>query len=236
MDDDELRECYGDEYPDAVTHDGVRMPLLRVDRFARHYYSVEASTGAVVSRFADGTATMTFEQFKSEWPAWSPSERTQFCNECRWLREQDDYPDMLRMIVAEGDKHNWSSIALSVASILPQDEAYRALSGCLNKIEGHTSNISQGIAATKHPSAPGTLRALLERLWNQPKLWDNDAFINWTAFDATCCIEHLIELGQPAAEFEDKAQRLSKHACQENRESVSQSLKEYYPWLDAGEG
>jgi hypothetical protein len=100
MDDDELRECYGDEYPDAVTHDGVRMPLLRVDRFARHYYSVEASSGAVVSRFADGTAAMTFEQFKSEWPTWSLSERAQFCNECRWLRDQDDIPDMLRMIMA----------------------------------------------------------------------------------------------------------------------------------------
>jgi hypothetical protein len=237
MDDDELRECYGDEYPNAVTHDGVRMPLLRVDRFARHYYSVEASTGAVVSRFADGTATMTFEQFKSEWPTWSPSERAQFCNECRWLHEQDDFPDMLRVIMAEGDEHNWSSIALSVASILPQEESYLILAECLAKVEGQSSaNISQGIAATKHPSAQGTLRANLERLWNNPKLWDDDAIINWIGYDATCCIKHLLELGQPAVEFEEKVQRLSKHPCLGNRKSCSQFLKEYYPWLGAGEG
>jgi hypothetical protein len=236
MDDDELRECYGDEYPNAVTHDEVRIPLLRVDRFERHFYSEEAHTAAVVSRFDDGTATMTYEQLKSEWPTWSPGERASFCNACRSLRGQDDIPDMLRMIMADGDEQNWSSIALTVASIFPQDEAYRTLAACLAKVDGPSTNISQAIAATKHPGAPGTLRALLEQLWNQPNLWADDAFINWIAYDATCCIGHLLELDQPAAEFEEQVQRLSKHPCLGNRKSCSQFLKEYYPWLDAGEG
>ncbi len=213
MDDDEFRESFGDEYPNAVTHDGVRMPLLRAERFSRHFFSAETNAGLVVSRFHDGTATMTNTQLRSEWPTWSNEERLQFCNACTWLREQDDFPDMLRMIVVNGDEHNWSSIALSVASILPQEEAYLILAECLAKVDGQSSaNISQGIAATKHPSAQGTLRALLDRLWNNPRLWDDDAFINWIGYDATCCIQHLLELGQPAIEFEEKVLTLIQ-AC-----------------------
>ncbi len=59
MDEDELRKSFGDEYPNAITHDGVRMPPQRTDRFFRHFYPLETNAGVVAYRFHDATAPMT---------------------------------------------------------------------------------------------------------------------------------------------------------------------------------
>ena len=55
-------------------------------------------------------------------------------------------------------------------------------------------------------------------------------FTNQRAFDATCCIARLLELGALET-FEDKVWRLAAHLCAGNRNACSTHLEAYYPWL-----
>ena len=126
----------------------------------------------------------------------------------------------------------WSGVALSVASQLPRDEAFDILLRALRTVEvGRTSNIGQAIAITKHPDAELTLRHHLESIWAHRGLWDDDEFLNWVAFDATTCIEHLIELGAAQSDFEGRVRQLAGHVCAGNRDSCRNYLSKHYGWL-----
>jgi hypothetical protein len=211
------------------------MPLTRERPFSRTYYSAEIGTYHV-SRFMDGSASMTASELQREWPAWTEYQRLDFCNNCSWLFRQSDFPEMLRFIMQHGSPHDWSPIAGSVASQLPCDEAFRVLLGALQGVEiGNCSNIAQGIALTKHPNAEATLRRHLQAVWEHQALWDDADFTNWVALDATSCIAHLIELGAPVADFEEQAGRLSRHVCFKNRESCRNYLSKHYAWLNTKE-
>jgi hypothetical protein len=78
MTDEEIKLIFGNEYPEAVTSGGIRMPLQRETRFTRHYFNSEKRHGASVSKFFDGTVEMTFSQLQGEWPNWSEDERADF--------------------------------------------------------------------------------------------------------------------------------------------------------------
>jgi hypothetical protein len=180
----------------------------------------------------DGSASMTLGELEREWPAWTKLERLDFLNACAWLDKQQDFPDMLRFIFREGEPRDWSAIALSTASHLPTDEAFNLLVRGLRapQLRGK-SNFAQAIATTKHPEASSTLRAHLQLMWRQQSLWDDDRFINWTAFDATTCIAHLIEIGAPPSDFNDQVLQLSRHVNSSNRNSCRRYLGKYYDWL-----
>jgi hypothetical protein len=231
MDESTLKATYGPEYPDAALFSGVRMPLKRDGRFNRYYTPEDGKGGAIVSKFSDGSATMSFEQLQREWPDWSPGDRQEFCGACSWLGRQADFPDMLRFIMRHGGERHWNLIALQVAAYLPREDAYQALLHVLPQLKGGTANISQGIARTRHPKARAELSSLLERLWADPKLWDDDPFMNWPAFNVLCCIQHLLELGVSPRAHEQKVRLLSEHKCLGNRGSCSSYLRMYYPWL-----
>jgi len=228
----DLKKQFGDEYPAAIIMLGIRMPLRREGRFSRSYYSREHNMGSEVSRFMDGSASITASELQHEWPGWSDGTRMDFCQASRWLREQPDFPDMLRFIMQRGSPRHWSGIALSVASCLPQHEAFDILVRALHSTEiGHAANISQAIAMTKHPDAEATLRRHLAALWAHPDLWKETDFINWVGFDATTCIAHLIESGARASDFAEQVRRLSEHVCSHNRQSCRSFLSKHYSWL-----
>jgi hypothetical protein len=215
-----------------VTMDGIRLPLCRESRFSRFYQSDEHKMGSEISRFMDGSASITASELQREWPTWSEEMRGDFCQSCYWLHEQSDFPEMLRFIMQQGSSEHWAGIALSVASQLPCDEAFDTLVRALYSTEpGHTANITQAIAHTKHPDAEVTLRRHLAALWEHPALWDDDDFVNWVGFDATTCIDHLIELGAPPSDFTEQVQRLSAHVCSHNRESCRNFLSKHFSWL-----
>ena len=175
-----MKNYFGDEYPAAITVDGVRMPLVSERRWTRIYTSNEPKMSSEISRFMDGSATITFQEFARDWPRWSKRERHDFCGACPWLHEQPDYPDILRYIMQHGDHDDWSAIASSVGTRLPQDEAFELLTRVLSSSDlASACNISQGISLTKHPDAEGVLRAHLDALWSHPSLWDDDDFNNW---------------------------------------------------------
>jgi hypothetical protein len=232
MNADKLKKLYGEEYPAALVSDGIRIPLSRECRFSRTYESKESKMGVWVSRFMDGSALITASEFQQEWPAWTEDQRMDFCNNCCWLDQQSDFPEMLRFIMNHGAPTDWSAIALSVASQLPRDEAFHLLLGALQRMEiGKSSNIAQGIALTKHPDAETTLRHHLQGVWAHQMMWDHDDFLNWVAYDARTCISHLLELGAPASDFEEQVRKLSQHVCPGNRDSCRNFLSKHYTGL-----
>lgn len=228
-----MKSYFGDEYPAAVTFDGVRMPLVTERRWTRSYAAKDRKMWHEVSRFMDGSAAITFPEFAREWPTWSERERQNFCGACSWLHQQADYPDILRYIMQHGGPDDWSAIANSVGTRLPRDEAFDLLTRVLRSTDlGSASNISQGISLTKHPEAESVLRAHLSALWSHPSLWQDDDFTNWLAFEATTCIAHLIELGAFPADFGEQVRELSKHVCSGNRDSCRNLLQKHYSWLE----
>lgn len=230
---EELSRAYGEEYPAAVIRDGVRLPLKRETRFSRHYQSGNKKAPTlIVSRFMDRSASMTFAQLVRDWPTLSTDERVDFCNECSWLNHQPDFPEIIRFVVQHSSPQEWSAIAQVVASRLPQDEAFDLLVRALRSSDRFpVSNLAQGIACTKHPQAEPTLREHLSKLWRHRSLWDDDSFLNWVAYDATTCIEHLIELGAAPEDFESQVRQLAEHVCSGNRDSCRRFLSKYYVWL-----
>src|SRR5712671_456019 len=104
--------------------DGIRLPLRRERRFSRSYHSDEKKMGSEISRFMDGSASITASELRREWTSWTEETRMDFSQSCSWLHEQPDFPEMLRFIMQHGDPDHWSGIALNVASQLPRDEAF----------------------------------------------------------------------------------------------------------------
>jgi len=228
---DDLKKVFGDDYPDAVTVLGMRLPLGRESRFLRHYFSEENRRASVVSKFEDGSATMTLAELREQWPTWSAGEKHEFINACHGLHRQGDYPDILRYLMRQDDPHAWSALAGQVGGWLPQEEAFELLTHALKSVESHSANITQGISITRHPGGAGILRAHLQKLWRHPGLWDDDPFTNWHAFDAICCIQHLIQLGDSPDEFLEQVRALSAHACAGTRESCATFLSSHYDWI-----
>ena len=231
MNAEDLTQEYGDEYPAAAVFEGVRMPLQRESRFLRSYES--GDRGLWISRFMDGSASITAEELKRDWPSWTHELRMDFCNNCSWLGEQSDFADMLRFVMHHGDSANWSGVAISVAVHLPRDEAFGMLLRALQvtDVGGNCANLSQAIAHTKHPEAEAALRQHLQDVWAHPTLWDDDPFTNWVAFDARTCIQHLMELGASPADFEGQVRKLSEHVCAGDREGCRDWLSKHYSWL-----
>jgi hypothetical protein len=229
---DDFKELYGEEYPAAILASGKRMPLHHETRFTRYYSAEDEKLEHHISRFMDGSASITASKLQQEWPSWDEHLRMDFCQNCAWLHQQVDFPEMLRFIVQHGSPSDLSGIALDVAGCLPLEEAFEILIRGLETAEiGKSSNISQAISLTKHPKAEETLRKYLKSIWKHPALWIGADFLNWVAFDATTCIAHLIELGVSPPEFSDKVRELSTHVCSHNRESCRNFLSKHYSWL-----
>src|ERR1041385_3777505 len=153
MNAEELKQLYGNEFPAAVIVNGIRLPLSRETPFSRSYESAEHKRGTVISRFMDGSATITLEQLKRSWPALTQDQRTDFCQACGWVHEHPEFPEMLRFITEQGGPEDWSAVALLLSSRLPQTEAFEILLRELPVLEiGRTRNITQAIAHTKHPA------------------------------------------------------------------------------------
>ena len=225
-----VKDEYGVQYPAIAIVGGLPLPLVSETRWLRKYENEQA--GLWVSRFLDGSAEITLTELEAGWSQWNEQERSDFCFASGWLTDHPDIPGILRFILKNGNSWNCSNIALSVASQLPQEEAFTELLRCLKKsAPGPAVNFSQAIARTKHPQAEATLRWFLRQLWSLPALWEDDGVFNWLAFDAVACIEHLITLGVSPAEFETEARALAAHPCAGTRESWQTILAKYYPAL-----
>jgi hypothetical protein len=185
-----------------------------------------------LSRFIDSTAAISFEKLAREWPNWNERERRDFCMACRWLAGQTDFPNMLRFMMQHGGPEDWSTIASCVAKQLPQEESFDLLTRALRSMElDQACNVVQAISLTGHPAAESVLRAHIATLWAHPLLWENDEFLNWLAYGASCCIQHLVEMGAQAEDFTEQVRALAQHPCAGNRDSCRRFLPKHYSWL-----
>ena len=232
MTESELRAEYGPEYPDAVIWDGVRMPLEHENRFSRSFTNESGNEGFVVSRFMDGSATITAAELKQDWSNWDEDEQIDFCQSCSWLHEQPDYPEMVRHIVQNASSQIFGCISNCVATALPSAEAHSELTQALQRTKnGEAGNVIQALTIAEHPDATGIIRRRLDEVWLDDRLWNDDPCFNWVADEAKVCIQHLLELGTSPEEFESMVHRLADHPCRGNRESCRNWLGPKYPWL-----
>ncbi|HEX7862689.1 MAG TPA: hypothetical protein VF773_20310, partial [Verrucomicrobiae bacterium] len=179
---EELEARYGSEYPEAVMFEGVRMPLKHEGRFARSFHSAEKKQTFQISRFMDGSASITADELLRGWHNWEKRERLEFCQSCSFLRKQSDFPEMVRLIMEHGGTTEWSAIALQVAGTLPQADAFDLLVRALRSVEiGRSCNFAQAIARTKHPEAERILREHFTVIWAHNELWNDAEFVNWIA-------------------------------------------------------
>jgi hypothetical protein len=228
-----LVNIYGPEYPTAIELRGVRLPLAMESRFTRFYRLEDLTKGwCQVSRFMDGSSSMSIEQLQNEWPNWTDWQQADFCQSMAWLHKQRDFPDMLRFIMRHGTFKEWTAIAGLIATTLPCEEAFAFLLHELQVVStGNKTSLIQAVAITKHPDVKAELRRQLRMVWDDPAMWDDDSFLNWVAHDAEECIRNLIELGASPDDFANQVRRLSKHVCAGNRDSCRRWGSRYYSWL-----
>lgn len=229
---EDIKRVWGDEYPAAVTLNGIRMPLSRETRYARHYYNAEKRQGAGISKFSDGSASISLDELKSEWPKWDDAQRNDLAWNIGYLNNNSDLPEILRFLMRSEDSDHWSAVASTVSYRLPQPEAFELLRSALaHAPAGRSANITQGISLTKHPQAMPLLRKHLADLIVSKDFPNDDPFNNFVAYDAICCVSHLIDLGASPAEFEESVRILANHRCAGTRKSCRDHLKKYFDWL-----
>ena len=164
----------GDEYPEAVTLEGLRMTLVREREFSRVYRTEDRKASLAISRFWDGSASISLSEVEAGWPVWSDSKRLDFSGACDALGGRGDFPDILRFIMRNADVICVSSVASTVAHSLPRDEAFELLTAALRKADGNgTANITKALA-TKHPEAKDLL--LARNACGTRVIWDDDPF------------------------------------------------------------
>lgn len=214
--------------------DGEKLPFLLETRWSRLFSDEKRGKTFVVSRFMDGSTSISIHQLREQWPSWSESERCDFCQACGSIENAEELTQIVRFVLEVGSLDECSGVALDAARVLPRDEAFDLLVAALDRSRDGRAlcNLLQGIAATKHPGADILLREQLERLWASPQLWEHDSFTNWTAYDAQTCIQELLNLGASPSEFEAKVRMLAEHSCDGIRQSCRTFLGKYYPWLE----
>jgi hypothetical protein len=154
MTEKELKEEYGPDYPERLIHNDLLMSLESETRFTRIYSADDQTEGYIVSRFMDGSATITIEELKREWEHWTKDEQIDFGQSCSWLHEQDDFADMIRYIAERAAAEVVGSIAGSLGAHLPRDEAFDLLGRALAQNRDRRRNRRQHRAGHRVDETP----------------------------------------------------------------------------------
>ena len=217
------------EYPHAIWVGDKRLPLSRETRFTRIYTSPDGKVFSEISRFMDGTAAITAEEVKTEWPTWSKADRRDFCYAFYWLRDQSDYSEIIKVFINDGDFDVITATASEIASFL-KEEAFPILLPYLEKSEpGKGANLTQGIIASKHPDAVAVVRKRLALLRSHNSLWISEGKLNHLTHEFVCGIKHLLEVGAANAEFAEDYQKLLEHPNETIRTCTVNFLSKYFP-------
>lgn len=155
------------EYPEALWEGEIRFNLLRETRFCRTYSSPDKKRATTISRFMDGSASISAQELKKEWPNWPYPMRSVFCTNCGWLHKQEDYAEIMWHILNDADPDLISASSSKIATCLKQ-ESYPVLLTYLHQsLPGDGSNLVQALMETGHPAAEPTIRRRLALLWEK---------------------------------------------------------------------
>ncbi len=228
----------GEEYPAAINVSGLRVPLAYESRFKRHYLArtADAESHFDVSRFIDGTSSISLQRLKDEWHTWTDVDRADFCGSMRDLANlgHQDFGEIVRFLLQNADRDLLGPVVLflPVGQPFSPDETFRLLVEVLQRsTPGHGADVIRALGRTAHPSAAPTICQHLLRLLEDPAVWADSTFFNKPALEAAYCVLSLLKLGAPAAEFEEILRRLSEHRCLRNREWVRRNFEKHYAWL-----
>lgn len=200
----------GPHYPRFLGSGRNRKPLIREQRWSRHFGTDEPV--AIVSRFEDGSASITYDELANGWATWSEYDRIDFCQNCTWLRGQPDLPDILRFIASHGDPSEWGGVALPIACTLPAAEAFATLEKMFEaSVIGTRSNLVQAIGLVEHAGSLELVVADIRALAPLEATWHPDKFVNWHASELTCAVHSALNLGANAADYTDLVRRLASH-------------------------
>ena len=157
---------FGPSYPAfLVGRDGARYELAQERRFSRIFRAPEARRLIVISRFVDGSASMSLRELTEAWPTWGRRDRSDFCQNVHGLGQHPEYAGMLELVFTLGDSEARASVAIELVEVLPTDEAYALLDAELSRAPLETyPNLVQALARTRHPNALSDLEKLLETL------------------------------------------------------------------------
>lgn len=157
---------FGPSYPAfLVGRDGARYELAQERRFCRIFRATDARRMIVISRFVDGSASMSLRELTEAWPTWGRRDRSDFCQNVHGLGKHPEYAGMLELVFALGDSEARASVAIELVEVLPTDEAYALLDAELARAPLETyPNLVQALARTRHPKALSDLEKLLETL------------------------------------------------------------------------
>ncbi len=204
------------------------MELVNETRWSRHYSMEELQTKLYESKFADGSANISLEELKSEWPTWSQSERMDFCQAVTQAKFAH-LPELLRFVMAEGNIETWSAIANIAAKVLPPEVSVPFITNaCLKAPVGKGAKFYQALALTRAPETIPTLHKSLDRIWADRQLMKDDTLFDWAAYDATCCLEYLLQLGDKSPKITEKYKILIQHPHNLSRQNAISRLGPFF--------
>ena len=185
---------------------------------------------AIVSRFEDGSASITYDELANGWATWSEHDRIAFCQNCSWLRGQRDLPDILKFIAAHGDPYEWGGIALPITHTLPAEEAFSTLERMFEaSVIGTRSNLVQAIGLVEHAGSLELVVADIRALAPLEATWHPDDFVNWHASELICAVHAALDLGADHADYTDLVRRLASHPSPVNAAAARRDLSRHYP-------
>src|SRR5947207_3386758 len=98
------------------------MTLKRETPFSRLYQADDPKFGGCnVSRYWDGSASMTAAELQRDWPTLTDEELWYFCDACCWLYTQSDFADIRRFLMLHASIYQWHNIFGLVATYLTSE-------------------------------------------------------------------------------------------------------------------
>lgn len=213
-----------DELPKLMS---AKYTLVKETRWTRTYATADNRCTSIHSRFIDGTAAIELEELVGVWANWSAEEKLDFCQSYSCACLSDSAP-ILRFIVANGDHNTWSTIALSVSSHLPPNEAIAILrEWCSSSLDVvPAANYFQALANAGDPEAHVILNCRLGQLLSKAGLMDGSR--NLIALDVVWCIHELLEIGEDLDSLRPTFEMLKNHPCETTRRQTMRWLAAHF--------
>lgn len=219
---------FGKDYPNQFEQYGHIFQLIRETRWNRMFRSFSCNTQTTISRFHDGSASITPEELETEWMMWNDGERWDFCNAIAWL-PAEGRERICRFLACHATLDNLHNNVLTISTHLPATESVPWLIRCLaQRPPGTASNFLQALAHTKAPEAGPHIRLRLDECFAHPDFAKDDPFLNWIAAESLNAIKDLIELGYSPSDFREQALKLANHICAGVRDSFDRWLRKHY--------
>ena len=203
--------------------------LTKETRWSRTYSDENGQGHHIVSRFRDGSASITMEELSACWDTWPEGEKLDFCNELGWMKEPL-ISDVLRFVMKKGDETLWQAVALEIAGHLPSNESVPFLmAACENSELGQGANFFGALARTDYPKKREVLQHRLKELVGHSDFGiRGQEYFNRVANEAVNITNDLLELGANPDDLRPVYLQLKDHPHDFVRQITRNFLSKYF--------